>query len=97
VDLLCGSGEGDGTQFLEHLQGLVPHNASLNDLICVIDIPSIEGQGVQKDTVHVVLRWHGDGYSIVGKAFLPPHCRDLRTDDQINLWVGALVWQLVTA
>jgi hypothetical protein len=97
VVLLCGYVEGDGTQFLEHPRGLVPHNASLNDLICAIDIPRIEGQSSQKDTVHVVLRWHGDGHSIVGKAFLPPHYRDLRTDDQINLWMSASVLQLVTA
>ncbi|PMD17775.1 hypothetical protein NA56DRAFT_648477 [Hyaloscypha hepaticicola] len=84
------------THFLEHPQGLVPHNASLNDLICAIDIPSIECPSAQKDTVHIVLRWHGDGYSIVGKAFVPPHCRDLRTDDHINLWMSALVLQLIT-
>ena len=97
IDLLSGLIASSGQQSLVHPRGLAPEGSRLNDLICALQMPSIGRDTKVTDTVHVVLRRREGDYFVVGRAFMPSHCRELQTDEILSFSVSMLELQLITA
>lgn len=89
--------QSDALATFKHSEGVVPKNTQIGDIACVIDISAANHRSHERHTIHFVLRWQVDRYRFVGKALVPSHCKNLRTQREIHLWMNSSVLQILTA